>query len=221
MFAQQPRVDSFLEPNIRAKRDLRDLCEVEDYETGAFKRTTFTYVNNQDVARFGGRNFFIKRPKLLCLNNKEETQLLPQMLLKEAKVLEFLKQHYYPNLIRCHGCTINRGCITGISLQKHQITLQYRLKKGSTSFDIVGCMQDIRAGVKHLHSLGFAHNDLNPMNIALDSNDDPINLDFGSCRRLGEQLLSAGTYGWIEDDFTTSAQRHDEFAMDRIEVWLK
>lgn len=56
-------------------------------------------------------------------------------------------------------------------------------------------MDGIRAGVEHLHSLGFAHNDLNPMNIALDGDDNLIILDFGSCRRFGEQVLSAGTYG--------------------------
>ncbi|KAF2240343.1 hypothetical protein BU26DRAFT_470815, partial [Trematosphaeria pertusa] len=263
MFVEQPRVDSFPGPNISTKRDLRNLCEVEDYKTGAFKRTTFTYVDNQDVAWFGQtpdirkydltvedlnrllqqipdekvypirpssistvsdadqRNLFIKRPKLLCLDDEEETKLLPQMLLEEAEVLEFLKQHHHPNLIRYYGRTVNRGRITGIALENHQVILQYHFKKVSNSFNIVACMEGIRAGVEHLHALGFAHNDLNPMNIALDSNDNPIILDFRSCRRFGEQLLSAGTYGWIEEDFTTSAQRHDEFAMKKIEAWLK
>jgi serine/threonine protein kinase len=55
-------------------------------------------------------------------------------------------------------------------------------------------MRDIRAGARHLHSLGLAHNDLNPTNIAVDGDDDPILLDFGSCRRFGEHL-SGGTNG--------------------------
>lgn len=46
-------MDSSCGPNISAKSCLRNICEVEDYETGAFKRTTFTYVDDQDVAWFG------------------------------------------------------------------------------------------------------------------------------------------------------------------------
>lgn len=161
MLVEQSQMDSSCSPNISAKSCLRNICEVEDYETGAFKRTTFTYVDDQDVAWFGqtpnkrkydltvedlnqllqripddkiyplltsfistvsnaGRkNLFIKRPKLLCLDNEQETKLLSRMLLEEAEVLEFLKQHQHPNLIRYHGCTTNRGRITGIALDKH------------------------------------------------------------------------------------------------------
>jgi serine/threonine protein kinase len=81
-------------------------------------------------------------------------------------------------------------------------------------------MNGIRAGVRHLHSLGLAHNDLNPTNFALDSDDNPIILDFGSCKKFGEELLSAGTHGWIDEDYFISAQQHDETAMRKIEAWL-
>jgi serine/threonine protein kinase len=231
MLIEQRHVESCIGPIIRTKRDLTNLCEVEDYETGAFKRTTFTYVDDNDVAWFGQtpdirkydltvedlnrllqripdekiyprrtssistisdtdrQNYFIKRPKLLCLDNDEETKLLPQILL-EAEVLEFLKPHHHPNLIRFHGCTVNRGRFTGIALDKHKVILQNHYKKVICDLDIVACMDGIRAGVRHLHSLGLAHNDLNPMNIALDGDDQPIILDFGSCKRFGEQLIS-------------------------------
>jgi len=78
----------------------------------------------------------------------------------------------------------------------------------------------IPAGARHLHSLGLAHNDLNPTNIALDPNDSPILHDFGSCERFGDDLLSGGTYGWIDEDYSTSAPSHDEIAMGKIEAWL-
>jgi serine/threonine protein kinase len=81
-------------------------------------------------------------------------------------------------------------------------------------------LNGIRAGPGHTHSLGYANSDLSPTNIALDSKDNPIILDFGSCKRFGEQLLSAGTYGWIDEDYSISAQLHDESAIKKIEVWL-
>lgn len=81
-------------------------------------------------------------------------------------------------------------------------------------------MDGIRAGVRHLHSLGLAHNDLNPMNILLDGLDKAITIDFGSCAKLGEQLLSAGTPGWIEYAYTISARENDEAALRKIDSWL-
>ncbi|KAH8710160.1 hypothetical protein GQ44DRAFT_714486 [Phaeosphaeriaceae sp. PMI808] len=56
-------------------------------------------------------------------------------------------------------------------------------------------MRGIRADAEYLHSRGLAHSDLNPINIAIDGDDNPILLDFGSCKRFSENLLSGGTYG--------------------------
>jgi serine/threonine protein kinase len=134
--------------------------------------------------------------------------------------LEFLKQNHHPNIVRYHGCTVNRGRITGIALEKYGVILQYRYEDVPNDLDIAACMNGIRAGVKHLHSLGLAHNDLNPSNIALDGDDTPVILDFGSCKKFGEELLSGGTYGWIDEDYSTSSQSHDESALDKIEAWL-
>ncbi|KAF2239053.1 hypothetical protein EV356DRAFT_504424 [Viridothelium virens] len=53
MSIDQPQEGSLGAPNIRTKRDLTNLCEVEDYETGAFKRSTFTYVDDEDIVWFG------------------------------------------------------------------------------------------------------------------------------------------------------------------------
>ncbi|KAH8714801.1 kinase-like domain-containing protein [Phaeosphaeriaceae sp. PMI808] len=166
------------------------------------------------------KNLFIKRPKISCADNEYEVKLVPQMLFEEAEILEFLKQHHHPNIVNYHGCTVNRGYITGLALERYEVILQYRYEDVPHDLDIAACMNGIRAGVRHLHSLGLAHNDLNPTNIALDNNDNPIILDFGSCKKFGEELLSGGTYGWIDEDYSTSAPRHDKSAMDKIEAWL-
>jgi serine/threonine protein kinase len=256
------RADPGIGAQIRSKKDLTSLCEVENLETGAFVRCTFTYIDEHDRAWFGQTkdirkydltvqdlnrllqrvpdervyplqtttltvvseetrsHLYIKRPKLLCLDNEEEAKLLPQMLLGEAEVLQFLEQNPHPNIVRFHGCTVNRGRFTGIALERHSVILQYRHEDVPRPLDIDICMRGIRAALRHLHSLGFAHNDLNPTNIAIDGDDNPKLLDFGSCRRFGEILLSGGTYGWIDEDYTTSAQSHDERAAEKIEAWL-
>ncbi|KAF1993989.1 hypothetical protein P154DRAFT_47441 [Amniculicola lignicola CBS 123094] len=259
MVIKQAKADSVL--NIHSKRDLTSLSEVTDYKTGAFLRSTFTYVDNEDIAWVGRapgirkydltvedlkrelkripdekiyplhtwmsvvletdrKNLFIKRPKISCADNEYEIKLVPRILFEEAEVLEFLKQHQHPNIIKYYGCIVNRGRITGLALEKYGVILQYRYEDVPHNLDIAACMNGIRNGVRHLHSLGLAHNDLNPSNIALDSDDNPIILDFGSCKKFGEELLSGGTYGWVDEDYFTSAQRHDESALAKLEAWL-
>lgn len=166
-------------------------------------------------------DIFIKRPQVLHLDDEEETKLLPQILIEEADILELIKRRPHSNLVRYYGCNVKRGRVTGIVLQRHQAILQYRYEDDERDFDIRACMRGIRAGIEHLHSLGLAHNDLNPMNIALDTQDRPVILDFGSCRPFGEKLLSAGTPGWIDELYDVSSAKHDESAIEKLDVWLK
>ena len=156
---------------ITSKRDLTALCEVEDYETGAVLRTTFTFVDADHTAWFGQVSgtgkydltveqarqslqqipdenvyppvtpgftivaddsdtaaYYIKRPKFLCLDEAEETKLLPKMLAEEANVLESLEPYAHGNLVKYHGCITARGRIVGLALEKYDVVLQYRLK---------------------------------------------------------------------------------------------
>ncbi|KAK0878493.1 hypothetical protein LTR91_026053 [Friedmanniomyces endolithicus] len=243
--------------DIKSRHDLTDLCEVEDIETGAVLRSTFTFVDVDDIVWFGQvcgvrkydltvedlrqnlqripddtiypevtpgltlladdnelDGLYIKRPKLLCLDDAEETRTIPRLLLEEARILESLKPNPHPNLVRYRG-------IVGIALEKHDIILQYRFEDDPRELDVAACIDGIRAGVAHLHSLGYAHNDLNPMNIALDKNDQPVILDFGSCRKFGDTLLSGGTPGWIDEDYSISSPLHDEVALEKIASWLR
>ena len=54
-------------------------------------------------------------------------------------------------------------------------------------------LQDLLAAIKHLHSLGLVHNDINPANIMLDQEGTLILIDFDSCRNIGESLRSTET----------------------------
>lgn len=199
-------------------QDLRqNLCQISDEVVYPVLTPGLTIVaEGSDV-----KSYYIKRPKLLCLDNLEETQLLPRMLLEEAHVLELLKPYGHRNIVQYHGCISKRGRIIGLALEKYEITLQYRFEDDPRELDVTACIRGIRAGMEHLHSLGLAHNDLNPTNIALDKDDQPVILDFGSCRKFGETLLSGGTPGWIDEDYSTSASHQDESALQKLESWLR
>ncbi|KAI1463760.1 uncharacterized protein F4812DRAFT_463320 [Daldinia caldariorum] len=103
-------------------------------------------------------NTYVKKPSLLDFNPATSTQLGNQLLI-EAEVCQILMAHPHPNI---------------------------KLRMGEV-VDIDRCMKGIESGVRHLHTLGFIHNDLSPHNIMMDG-DDPIIIDFDSSRRPGEEL---------------------------------
>lgn len=160
------------------------------------------------------KDFFIKRPKLVCLDNEEETRLLPRMLLQEVDILEKLKRDHHPNLVLYHGCVIKEGRILGIALKHCGVILQYRFEDDPRALNVG---DDIRAGIDHLHALGLAHNDINPTKIAFDVEDRPIILDFWSCRRFRELLVSGGTPSWTNKDYSTSDRQQDQVALKKLE----
>lgn len=195
------------------KRNLREIPDDIVYPEAT--PGVITLADGNDTERY-----YIKRPKLLCLDCPEEAKLLPKLLVGETYVLEVLKNPGHRNLAQYHGCVVKRDRIVGIALEKYDMILQDRFDNDLGEFDIASCMNGIRAGVEHLHSLGFAHNDLNPTNIALDQHDQPVIIDFGSCRRFGDPLLSGGTPGWVDENYTTSAQKHDVSALEKLQSWL-
>ncbi|KAF1992947.1 serine/threonine-protein kinase-like protein [Amniculicola lignicola CBS 123094] len=164
-------------------------------------------------------NVFLKGPKLHTAFIG--TGLLPKLILQEVKTMELLLHSPHPNIIRYHGCLIKRGRIVGIVLDRHPMTLKQRLEDGMRHINVETCMSKITSAVSHLHTLGLAHNDLTPMNIMVNEYDTPFIIDFGSCQPFGCELITAGTPGWIDEDFAHSTQDHDESAIGKLRTWLE
>lgn len=142
----------------------------------------------------------------------------------EAQVLEELSQHPHPNLIGYHGCRVVRGHITGLVLDKHPYDLQTCVKNGYKLLDKSRFMGALESVIQHLHSLGWAHNDLTLGNILVSDFGAPVLIDFGGCQKFGTKLkYIRGTKEWIEGeivDYTTSGAKHDIFALGKIRAWL-
>jgi serine/threonine protein kinase len=164
--------------------------------------------------------FYIKRPKLSTYDNSRGQDVLAKLLLQEVETMELLKVHPHPHIARYYGCIVNRGRITGIVLDRYHQTLERRLEDRERKFDADLCFRSISSAIGHLHSLGFAHNDLNPMNIMVDQADKSFLIDFGSCQPFGADLITIGTPGWMEDYFMTSEKSHDEFSLAKLQNWL-
>ncbi|KAJ5246656.1 hypothetical protein N7468_001639 [Penicillium chermesinum] len=174
---------------------------------------------------------FIKRPNISqydVYKRYNVVHLLAQSFLEEACTMEFLSTHPHPHFVQYHGCCFRRGYLTGIVLSRHPCDLKNYLNRGVGIIDKKVFMNALESAVYHLHSLGWAHNDLNPTNLLVDDSKAncgmPVLIDFGSARKMGSLLgTSRGTSGWIEgriEDYTTSKKEHDIFALEKIRLWL-
>lgn len=164
----------------------------------------------------------MKRPSLLHYGDTEASTKLSTLILDEAKACEILSVHPHPNIAQYLGCTVEGGRITGLCFVKYGMTLLERVSKGSHAFDADLCLCGIQDGIQHLHKLGLIHCDINPANILMSGDgDNPIIIDFDSCRREGEHLgLKAGTRGWAREDFKFATPEVDQYGLAMIKDFL-
>jgi len=147
--------------------------------------------------------------------------LIAERFLDEARTLELIRRNPHPNIVHFAGCVVRSNRIIGLALTRYSVELGKRIKNGaSRPLDRTSCIHGIVAGLKHLHSLGLAHNDLNPWNIMLTEEDVPVIIDYGSCRPVGDILYEGGTPGWNENFDSVSSLRNDETGVRKIREWL-
>lgn len=170
-------------------------------------------------------SFYVKRTAWATYLDFKGGEFLPKLMLQEAKAMEFLLQNPHPNIIKYHGCHVKRNCITGLVLETFEfphdlgfVSSRPDLFKGKLDKDRI--LAGIRSGLDHLHSLGWAHNDINPANILIDDAGEPKLIDFGSCQPFGAHLMSSGTKGWCKETFFHSAKENDEYSFEVFKPWL-
>ncbi|KAI0863024.1 kinase-like domain-containing protein [Xylaria cubensis] len=151
---------------------------------------------------------FIKRPGLTCYKTMKGTEFIPQQILQEALIMEQLSKAPHPNIITYIGCRVKNGCrITAITPNFYQL-------------DHDAVFKAIESAIHHIHSLGLAHNDINPHNIMF-RDGKAVLIDFGSCQPFGKTLQSLGTPGWFEESFYTSEAKHDEYSLKKLKQSLQ
>lgn len=167
--------------------------------------------------------YYIKQPSLTSYKEMKDSWRIPKITLAEVAALEMFTKVPHPNIAKYHGCITKRGRLVGIVLDKYKSTLEDRVLWDPRPFNKKLCLDQLKAAIDHVHSLGFAHNDINPNNIMLDENDTAFLIDFGSCRRIDEPLISAGTLGWMEagSKYDLSKESHDHFAFSKLQKWIE
>jgi serine/threonine protein kinase len=164
---------------------------------------------------------FIKRPGLNCYETMKGSEYIPKAILEETLIMERISKMHHPNIIGYIGCRVRRGRITAIVLERLDQTLtQYSHTPAFEQLDTAKFFDALKSAVDYLHSLGLAHNDINPDNIMV-TNGMPVLIDFGSCQPFGKNLQSLGTDGWYEELFFTSEKKHDEYSLAKLRQWLQ
>jgi serine/threonine protein kinase len=163
---------------------------------------------------------YIKRPGLTCYESMKGTDYVPKALLDETLIMELISKSPHENIIGYYGCRVRRGRITAIVLERLEKTLtQCALTPYLQELDQDRFLKALESAVDHLHSLGLAHNDINPDNIMI-RNGAPVLIDFGSCQPVGKPLQSLGTEGWYEEVFFTSEKKHGIYSLTKLREWL-
>lgn len=142
-------------------------------------------------------------------------------VLEEIKAYQLIAANPHSNLAEFRGCLTRDNRVVGILLKRYATTLKARVAgQSQNTLDRETIVENIGSGLSHLHSLGMAHNDINPSNIMFDENDRLVIIDLGASRQIGNMLSQTGTPGWNEGFDRTSSIRNDEIGFGKIQEWL-
>lgn len=155
-------------------------------------------------------------------NQVAGSTLIATDFLEEIRTFHLLHNHSHQNLAEFKVCLEKNNRVVGILLKRYVYTLLVRVEVyGQPPLDNNACFLGIEAGVKHLHSLGLAHNYLNPMNVMADEEDRPVIVDMGSCKPFEDELHQMGTTGWNEGFVDWSSANNDAIGLRKIKAWLR
>jgi hypothetical protein len=151
-----------------------------------------------DAVTHNKDDYYLKAPSFMYEDSEPGRTFVADCLLNEAKVLEQLRGHPHPHIAQYFGCVIKEGRITQICLKRYQFSLADYAERSLSQQQRQDIYEGVVAAVKHLHSLGLAHNDICPHNVCVDNEGRPAIVDFDSCLPFGEKLLkgvAADAYG--------------------------
>lgn len=111
---------------------------------------------------FDPRDHYLKAPQFTYEDREPGRTFVADRMQSEVEVLERLCREPHPNVVGYYGCVMRDGRITHVCLQRCACSLVEHQKAGLSESQCEMLLAQMRDGVEHLHSLGIAHNDINP-----------------------------------------------------------
>lgn len=165
------------------------------------------------------RTHYLKAPSFTWEDCQPGTTFVADCMLHEARVLERLNQYHHPNIIRYYGCEVKDCRITYLCLEKAQSNLVEYLQSGRIKKNVSELLHEVEAGVKFLHSLALAHNDINPDNVCIVG-DRAVIVDFDSCLPFGQRLMKGVSFTSDHDGCPLSAAENDQEGLRDLKDFL-
>jgi serine/threonine protein kinase len=141
-------------------------------------------------------------------------------ILAKATIYGAFRKSPHPNILQYEGCVVCEGRIVALALSKLYETLAERIKDDGRPINGKKIFSEISAAIHHLHSLGFAHNDLNSWNIMLKGDDTAVLIDFDTCAEEGQPLRKSPGDTWWSIWSPFSDKKKDLHALGRLEQYL-
>ncbi|KAF4151439.1 hypothetical protein CNMCM6069_003858 [Aspergillus lentulus] len=176
------------------------------------------------------QDYFLKQPNTSTYKGNDD---VAQLMLAEARANQRFLAHPHVNLGSYLGCVVRGGRIVSLAFPKYVGTLADRVRKarqlGPAHFpaeERERCIDSIQSAVRHLHSLGYAHNDISACNIMFDSSGTAMLIDLDSCAPIGEKVKKGGIVGgwrgpsFWKQEFKQSSIECDELSLQYVQNWL-
>ncbi|KAI5786630.1 hypothetical protein FPQ18DRAFT_263792 [Pyronema domesticum] len=175
-----------------------------------------SYVKRQSLLDFSDQN--------TAEQNNQVINEIRELTIREARVYKVLQHHPHSNIVEYHGCKVEDGMIVGFCLSKYSKTLSELIWENA-EIDVDACLDGIKKGIDHLHSLGFIQGDLITCNIMFREGDDrarfPVIIDFDCCRKEGEGLgLKPGAYAHRDKNVRVAIRETDYKALDFFREYI-
>ncbi|KAK1861501.1 hypothetical protein I4F81_004085 [Pyropia yezoensis] len=177
-----------------------------DLEQGCFKFDATIFTRAPDTL---GTNVYVKTLGPLQIGDPVMCKEHQQYLESEALVYEVLKNSPHVHIVKYYGCVVKGTQVVGLAIEEHEEDLTIRCKQTDRPLDIDQVVRDVRAALKHLHGLGYCHNDVNPQNIVVSEDDRAVLIDFDACLTEGLPLGKWPLAGYKGEELTTSCKDND------------
>ncbi|KAF8200440.1 hypothetical protein K438DRAFT_2110473 [Mycena galopus ATCC 62051] len=165
---------------------------------------------------------YMYNPELPAIDSPALDMMREMQLCEELNV-KLQQNPSDPDLALCRYLgyvpTPDGNYLWGLCFERHRLTLSHAVRD-KVVFDPQTVIDRVRRGLERLHSLGYAHNDINPANIMLNSKGFPVIIDFDGCRKIGDSVVKGGTPGFeLESD--VSSRKNDFEALAKVQRWLE
>jgi hypothetical protein len=134
-----------------------------------------------------------------------------------------LMQHPHPNVVLYLGCLVEDGRVTGLCFREMvnpEMVLKVKFDASCHPLpDKEKLLQGWEAGIRHIHSIGYVHNDVHPINLMVLDDRTPVVIDFDMLTTKGA-MQYGGRMEWSDQEVCVASEKRDWDGMQEIRTWL-